>query len=273
MAEVQETDRPVRLAFRIGYLGTGFFGSQFQPDHRTVEGEIIAACTRAGLIQDRQSFRLAFSGRTDRGVHARSQIIAFTTPLPDRARRALPGQLPPDIWAFGFCEVPERYSPRKHVISRTYRYLYGGRPANLPQMQEAAECFIGRHNFRCFARIEPDKIPWRTVLAIRVYEEEGICRIEITAESYLWHMVRGIASALLKVGNGTLSRDQIIRMLSGECTSRIDPAPSEGLILWDIDDDLSWQPLDPMKRTTVRLHTEGESYHRVMTEVHHLLML
>ena len=94
MAENPGESQEVRLAFRIGYLGTGFYGSQFQPDQRTVEGEITAACLRAGLIDDRTEARLSLAGRTDRGVHARCQILSFTTGRPDRAVRALNGQLP-----------------------------------------------------------------------------------------------------------------------------------------------------------------------------------
>lgn len=85
MAEAQRQDNKVRLAFRIGYLGDGFYGSQYQPDRRTVEGEVINACLRGGLFSDPRSARLTISGRTDRGVHSRSQIIAFSTSLPDRA--------------------------------------------------------------------------------------------------------------------------------------------------------------------------------------------
>jgi Pseudouridylate synthase len=87
MAEDPGQTSQVRLAFQIGYIGTGSFGSQYQPDRRTIEGEIEAACIRAGIITNRQESRLALSGRTDRGVHARCQILALSTSNPDRAIR------------------------------------------------------------------------------------------------------------------------------------------------------------------------------------------
>jgi len=68
---------PVRLAFRLSYLGSRFFGSQQQAASRTVEGEFIAACKRLSLFDDWREAGFLSAGRTDRGVHARGQVIAF----------------------------------------------------------------------------------------------------------------------------------------------------------------------------------------------------
>ena len=69
----------MRVAVRFGYLGDHFAGSQLQPAGRTVEGEFIDACVRLGLFSDRRDARVAFAGRTDRGVHARGQVAALST--------------------------------------------------------------------------------------------------------------------------------------------------------------------------------------------------
>ena len=270
MAETETPYRPVRIAFRIGYLGEGFFGSQFQPRHRTVEGEIRNACIRAGLFSGSPDGRLAISGRTDRGVHARCQVLAFSTPLPDRAIRAFPGQLPPDIWATHYCLVPDSYSPRRDVISRTYRYIFTDQPGDLSLMEDSARLFPGRHDFSGFSKVEAGKTPMRTVSRLEVHADGGCWWLEITAQSYLWHMVRGIATVLLRASYGQQTQEEIAAMLEGPCRNRVKPAPPEGLILWQIDDDLAWNPVPVMPRT-VRLHQEKEAGHLTMARVHRLL--
>ncbi|MCG7854592.1 MAG: tRNA pseudouridine(38-40) synthase TruA, partial [Methanoregulaceae archaeon] len=75
----------MRLAFRTAYLGDRFYGSQVQAEERTVEGEFIAACQRMELFTDPRDARFLAAGRTDRGVHAKSQVYAFTTLFPERA--------------------------------------------------------------------------------------------------------------------------------------------------------------------------------------------
>ena len=85
---------PVRLAFRVSYLGSGFYGSQMQVDRRTVEGEFVAACVRLSLFDDWRKAGFLFAGRTDRGVHACGQVAAFSTTEPERAVHAINTQLP-----------------------------------------------------------------------------------------------------------------------------------------------------------------------------------
>lgn len=270
MAETQAKDNTVRVAFRIGYLGGDFFGSQFQPDQRTVEGEIRSACLRAGLFPDPESGRLAISGRTDRGVHARCQIIAFSTPVPDRARRALGGQFPPDIWVTAFCEVPDSYAPRRDVISRTYRYIFTDPVGDITSMREAAALFIGISDYSCMARIEQGKTPIRTVTALTVHEDHDCCWLEIIAPSYLWHMVRCIATVLIRASNKEITPDEVRALLTGRCHNKVRPACPDGLILWDIADTLDWIPVPAMNRT-LRLHSSAAALHRTMERVHSLL--
>jgi len=270
MAETEGQNQKVRVAFRIGYLGSSFYGSQFQPHQRTVEGEIRQACFRAGLFTEPREGRLALSGRTDRGVHARCQIIAFSTPYPDRARRALPGQLPPDIWVDAFCEVPESYSPRRDVITRIYRFYFLEKPEDSALLRKGAELFLGIHDFSCFARLEPGKDPIRSITTLTVHEEEDYCWIEVSAPSYLWHMVRNMAAVLVCVSASQISLKELEVMLTGRCSKKVKPAPPDGLILWEITDELQWQPVPPLKRT-FRLHADAAAEHQLMARVHRLL--
>lgn len=258
MAEDQGQTTPVRLAFQIGYIGTSFFGSQYQPDKRTVEGEIESACIRAGVITNRHESHLALSGRTDRGVHARCQVLAFSTRRPERAIRALNGQLPPDIWVTSWGYVPKRYHPRYDVINRTYRFYFSYMPSNIPAMKKAALLLLGKHDFSCFSRIEPGKNPEKTIDRIEVVCDDSGCWLEVTAQSFLWHMVRSIAGALLSISEGDLTMCDIELYLARNCKNKIKPAPPEGLILWNVTTDLKWQEMNLPGLKTRRLARQAE---------------
>ncbi len=266
MEEVQAADvSPVRLAFRTAYLGDRFSGSQIQASDRTVEGEFIAACRRAELFSDPREARFLAAGRTDRGVHARSQVYAFTTIFPERAIAALPWQFPKDIRVTGYAVVEPEFHPRYQAVSRTYRYYFGRRDLDRTAMNAASLLFVGMHDFTRFARIE-GKNPVRTVLSCRVFDDGGILCLEVTAESFLWHMVRYLASALLLVGEGVWDADVLDRRLRGEETGPLSPAPPHGLILWEVDCGISFEPLPDTGRSGQFMQDQDE-YHTVMARI------
>jgi tRNA pseudouridine38-40 synthase len=240
---------PVRLAFRVSYLGSRFFGSQMQAQNRTVEGEFIAACQRLSLFEDWRQAGFVSAGRTDRGVHARGQVIAFTTDASDRAIETMNLQLPPDLWCSAYAEVPAAFHPRYDAKSRTYRYYFSDVPPKMEEMVAASRHFLGIHDFSDFARVK-DKNPRRNILAIRIGEEDGFLYLEVTAESFLWHQVRCMATALLRVGNGEAEPDSIAQSLRGESDKPLSPAPAEGLVLWDTDCGVSWSLLAERERSS-----------------------
>ncbi len=239
---------PVRLAFRVSYLGSRFFGSQMQAQSRTVEGEFIAACQRLSLFSDWRQAGFQSAGRTDRGVHARGQVIAFTTHAPDRAIETINIQLPPDLWCSAYTEVPETFHPRYDAKSRTYRYYFSDSLPEREKMEEASRHFLGIHDFSHFARVK-DKNPLRNILAIRIADEDGFEFLEVTAESFLWHQVRCMATSLLGVGNGEAEPSSIALSLQG-VTEKPSPAPAEGLVLWDTDCAVNWAPLQERERSS-----------------------
>lgn len=239
---------PVRLAFRVSYLGSRFFGSQMQVSSRTVEGEFIATCRRLSLFEDWRQACFQSSGRTDRGVHARGQVIAFTTQAPDRAIGTINLQLPPDIWCSAYAVVPAEFHPRYDAKFRTYRYYFSDNPPKSDEMKKASRHFLGIHDFSHFARVG-DKNPLRNILASCVAEEDGFIFFEVTAESFLWHQVRCMATALLRVGYGEVSEDSVRQYLLGNIDKPLSPAPAEGLVLWDTDCGLSWSQLEERERS------------------------
>ena len=242
-------EAPVRLAFRVSYLGSRFYGSQMQASIRTVEGEFVEACRRLDLFSDWRSAGFLAAGRTDRGVHACGQVIAFSTDAPDRAIGAINAQLPPDCWCTGYSFVPDQFHPRYDARSRTYRYYFPEPLAGHAEMLRAAQLFLGSHNFTNFARVR-DKNPWRNILAIRIGEENGFACLEVKAESFLWHQVRCMAAALSLVGSGEAGVDSVAKLLESDTGRPFQPAPAEGLVLWDTDCGLTWSGMPAGERST-----------------------
>lgn len=256
---------PVRLAFRVSYLGSRFFGSQMQAANRTVEGEFIAACRRLSLFDDWRQAGFQSAGRTDRGVHALGQIIAFTTPVPERAVMTINTQLPPDCWCTAYAEVPESFHPRYDARSRTYRFFFADPPQDIAAMNRAAYRFIGTYDFSNFARVG-DRNPVRRIIAARVIEQDGFVCFEVNAESFLWHQVRCMAAALLRIGNGEAPEESITHLLDGPSDRPLQPAPAEGLILWDTECGISWTPLVSRERSS-RFVDHIRSHHALMAKV------
>jgi tRNA pseudouridine38-40 synthase len=255
---------PVRLAFRVSYLGSRFFGSQMQVSERTVEGEFVAACQRLSLFSDWRKAGFLFAGRTDRGVHAIGQVAAFSTEVPERAIATINMQLPPDCWCTAYAEVPPSFHPRYDAKKRTYRYYFSHAPPCIDAMARAAGRFVGSHNFSSFARMD-GRNPCRTVYSARVLEEGGFVCLEVTAESFLWHQVRCMATALLRIGDGE-EEDLIDRLLTAEPEKALTPAPAEGLVLWDTDCGICWKPIAARERSAVFID-ELIRHHSLMEQV------
>ncbi len=256
----------MRLAFRVSYLGGEFAGSQVQPGCRTVEGEFIAACRRLQLFADRRESRFSFAGRTDKGVHARGQICAFDTNEPDRALAGLNPQLPRDCWCTGYAEVAAAFHPRYDARYRTYRYYIPGNGLDIPAMDQASRLFLGRHDFSCLARVEAGQNPERTVLAAGVTREEGFAVFEVTAESFLWNMVRCMATVLTWTGCGIAEPVLVTDLLERRCRDRPPAAPAAGLVLWEVDCGIPFLPLPRDCRSVAYLETTRR-HHAVMEKV------
>ena len=255
----------------FGYVGTHFFGSQYQPDKRTVEGEFFAACDRCHLFSDAKKAGFRMAGRTDRGVHAVGQIASFhcdEAAVP-RVSQALTWQLPPDIWIRGWCQVANDFHPRHAARHRTYRYYFGDMidAERFSLMQDAASLFVGTHNFGSFSKKDAMREPIRTVITLSLsFSPSGLLYMDITAENYLWHMVRCIAFSLLAIGAGTTNREEIIERLQGRYHDHVSPAAADGLILTNVACDLVWEPVKTDSRSCLFLERERQ-IHMIMTEV------
>src|SRR2546426_1669515 len=139
-----------RIVMKIAYDGTAFHGQARQPGLRTVEGEVIHALVRARAIGDPETARFQSASRTDRGVSALGNAVAFDTGLrPDAAVRAFNAKSR-GVWAWAAAVVPEEFSARR-ARERWYRYLL---PADhdAEVLDTALRIFEGEHDFRNFTR-------------------------------------------------------------------------------------------------------------------------
>ncbi len=217
---------PVRYRARVEYDGTEFDGFQVQPGRRTVQGELEAALAR---LSDGVGVRVVAAGRTDAGVHASGQVIAFTYTgrLPARElQRALGAILPPDIGIAGVRRAARGFHPRYAARYREYRYTVwngprsplrerfalGERvPLDVAAMTDAASALVGRHDFSAFGAA--DRQPIRTIHWIRVRRTGHEVTIDVAADAFLRQMVRSIVAALLRVGRGEMATGEIAAAL------------------------------------------------------------
>ncbi|AIF69826.1 hypothetical protein PAP_07180 [Palaeococcus pacificus DY20341] len=224
----------MRIALKIAYDGTKFFGFQRQKDVKTVEGEIIRTLQKLGIIEDPKRSNFKGASRTDRGVSAFGNVVAFDTENPKLATPRILNHHLRDIWVLGIAQVPEDFHPRYAAKEKVYRYYLVDEGFDLEAMERCARLFLGTHNFSNFAKLEEFKNPVRTVKEISITQKNGLIMMEFVGESFLWEMVRRIANALKLCALGLLSEEEIRDMLELKSDKKVPPAPPENLVLWEI---------------------------------------
>ncbi|HJJ95492.1 MAG TPA: tRNA pseudouridine(38-40) synthase TruA [Methanocorpusculum sp.] len=260
----------MKLALLIGYIGTNFSGSQYQPDKRTIEGEFIKAGISCGAWEDAKSASFRTAGRTDKGVSARKQLISVTVNNPDRFCEAINFYLPEDIWCHGYTKVDDDFNPRFHAGIRTYRYFYPHK-LNIEKMNEAAKLFVGTHDFSGFSKMEIGRDPMRTVTKAEVFAgTDGYPVFEVSAKSFLWNMVRGMAGMLEPIGLELTSAEIIEKQLTSHIW-RVHPATADGLVFWDTETDLSFKPMRQKKEVARNLFSSAERNRMVAFSMESLL--
>jgi tRNA pseudouridine38-40 synthase len=228
----------MRYVLKFGYNGYGFSGYARQPELRTVEGDIIQALKKTQIIMDLDGSRFRSASRTDKGVSSRGNVIAFDTMFrKEEILGALNAHLD-NIWFYGLAEVDDDFNPR-HAKKRWYRYLLIHNEIVLNRMQQAAQIFIGEHDFSNFAQVE-DRDPVRTLESIEISKEGNMLILDFRAQSFLWHMVRRIVKALIDASKDVISLDDVNKALDGKEKMDLGIAPPEPLILMDVEYDFDF---------------------------------
>ena len=218
----------MRYRARVEYDGTDFSGFQVNPGRRTVQGELETALAR---LDPSGPNSIDAAGRTDAGVHAIGQVIAFTYRGRSSAKelgRALDALLPADVSIGDLHRAGDGFDPRYAARYREYRYtVWNGprsplrerhalgvrAPLDTAAMARAGMAFIGRHDFSAFGAVKPDRSSVRTVHAVRVGRRGRTVTIDVTADAFLRGMVRRMVAALIEVGLGTMDETGVAAAL------------------------------------------------------------
>lgn len=249
----------MRVRAITAYDGTAFYGFQRQGRERTVQGELERALDRIGGRET----AVGCAGRTDTGVHASGQVIAFDIDwLHDMAalERALNVGLPVDVAVRGVAQCADEFSPRYDATSRTYEYtLYQARvrdpmreryawrierAPDLAAMNVAAAGLVGSHDFAAFGAATTESgVTVRRMLRAQWVEKTGSGPdgplseyvLTIEANAFLYKMVRRIVNAMVKVGLGWIPAGAVNEALASADADRIKGiAPPCGLCLVEV---------------------------------------
>jgi tRNA pseudouridine38-40 synthase len=240
-----------RIRLTLEYDGTDFVGWQRQLNGRSVQEVVERAL--AELLGG--PVRVDAAGRTDAGVHALGQVVAFTAPrsLPAKAYlRGLSGILPADVAVVSAEEVPEDFDPRRWATGKRYRYLVVRRPVrapllrrthwevfaplDVPAMRAAAPALLGTQDFSSFQAFDCEAPhPRRTLRELALFEEGEVLRFELEGTAFLRHMVRNIVGSLVDVGRGKHPPSWIAEVLAARDRRLAGPtAPAHGLTLVEV---------------------------------------
>jgi tRNA pseudouridine38-40 synthase len=242
----------------LTYDGYDFAGWQVQPDRPTIQGSLVSAIEQ---LTGEKTLPQG-SGRTDAGVHALAQVatVALKSPIPVlNLRKALNDVLPPSIRILRVEEVPAEFHARKSAVAKTYSYrIYRGEicppflaryryhhpyPLREERMAAAAEAVIGEHDFTSFAAVDPEARKEglesnhvRTIYSSAWTREGEELIYTVRGNGFLHHMVRNLAGTFLMIGKGSLSPEDLARILNlRDRSAAAATAPPCGLYLVSVE--------------------------------------
>jgi tRNA pseudouridine38/39 synthase len=225
-----------RIALKVAYLGWNYHGlaSQEEDTVETIESHLFRALTTCHLIQDRTSCEFSRCGRTDRGVSAFGQIFGLRVRSKalvkdgDTLESALDDEelpyvillnrlLPLDIRVLSWSPVDDNFDARFSCLFRRYKYYFPANGLNLDAMNQAAQFYIGEHDFSNFCKIDVSKESERyerTVMEADVsYLNESFAVFHVKGKAFLWHQVRCMMAVLLLVGQGLETPNIVLSLL------------------------------------------------------------
>lgn len=241
-----------KLVLFIQYDGTDFYGFQRQPDVSTIQGELEKALSH---LTD-QKFNLAGSGRTDRGVHAREQVISIKTekkidiPL-EKIPSVLNGRLPRGILVTKAKRASHQFHARFYARSRRYSYqiithpdVFASRYATSIRYKidkdilfKSADIFLGEHDFTTFSKYNKDTETYVCNVKDSYWEEisESHYIYNVKANRFVYSMVRSLVGAMLDAARGYRTIDELVEAFKNkERDFYINMAPPQGLCLEEI---------------------------------------
>ena len=251
------------LKLILAYDGADFAGWQVQPGRTTVQGALASAIGRLSG----ENVLPQGSGRTDAGVHALAQVASFATASaipPENWVRALNDILPASIRVLEVTEAAPEFHARKSARAKTYRYrIHRGAfcppflaryvwhypyPLEEAAMLAAAGVIVGEHDFTSFAAVDPERIERmaaeenvhttnvRTIFSSNCTREGEELVYTVCGSGFLHHMVRNLVGTFVLIGKGTLTLEDLRRILDArERTAAGPTAPASGLYLVGVE--------------------------------------
>ncbi len=242
-----------RIALRLEYEGTKYYGFQWQAGVPTIQDTLEAAI----LKLTGEKIRVLAASRTDTGVHAGGQIASFRTgstlPL-ETFVKGLNFHLPRDIAVRAAFRVKGGFDVRRGAVSREYRYnIWNGAsrspfwetfswfvPGNLnvELMKECCLALEGEHDFASFTTLEDVQLKdtVRHVERVEINKMGNLVTFEIIANSFLHHQVRNTVGCLVRVGQGKMGMEEFAKIIEARKPGLAGPrAPAAGLFLMKVN--------------------------------------
>ncbi len=242
-----------KIVLIVEYDGTHYHGFQLQANLPTIQGELEKALCK--LTEER--IRVLAASRTDAGVHAREQVVSFSTRSHHSLEtfvKALNYYLPKDIVVKTAHRVSDSFNVRRHAVSREYNYYILNSLTRSPlregfyylvtghldidAMSQACQALIGEHDFASFVNNNEAaaKGTIRRVYRAEMRREEDLAVFNMVANSFLMHQVRNTVGALIRVGLGKMSNEEFYSILEAKSRGLAWPtAPARGLCLMQVN--------------------------------------
>ncbi|MEF8887222.1 MAG: tRNA pseudouridine(38-40) synthase TruA [Haloarculaceae archaeon] len=241
-----EDDDTARRAYRVAYDGRAYHGFQRQPDVPTVEDALLEAL-RALDIRPSNGVPpgWAAAGRTDAGVSAVAQTVAFDAPA-WLSPAAFTSGLPPDVWVWADAPAPPDFHATHDATTRTYTYHLHALPEHVDDAcaRGTLAALSGEHDFH---NLTPDDEGTVRDLETDLEREGEFLRIRLRADGFPRQLVRRVVSLVAERARGESPEGRVDRVLSPEPLSGpegVPPAPAEALVLTDVSYPVSFEGND-----------------------------
>ncbi|MFB6108980.1 MAG: tRNA pseudouridine(38-40) synthase TruA [Haloplanus sp.] len=221
-------------AFRVAYDGRPFAGFQRQPDASTVEGALFDALADLDVTGGGAPPGYAAAGRTDAGVSAVAQTVAFE--CPDwLSPAALNGALPASVRAWASADVPAGFHATHDAVRRRYVYHRYAPDADADRASDAAAALSGDHDFH---NLTPDETGTVRTLDADCARDGDFLVVRVSADGFARHLVRRLVSLVAAVADGASDLDRVDRVLSADSLDGpegVPTAPPTPLVLAGVD--------------------------------------
>ncbi len=244
-----------RIALGVEYAGTNYSGWQSQVNQQHVPA-VQAEVEQAIAAIANHPVATICAGRTDAGVHACGQVVHCDINVERDAHEWVFGcnsKLPDDIRVLWAQVVPAEFNARRTAVARHYKYvIYNDRirpsllrdyvgwhysPLNASLMQQAAQAWIGTHDFSSFRATGcQSKSPVRELKQINVQRRGKLVIVDLQADAFLYHMVRNMVGVLLEIGSGRQPVSWALDVLQAKSRTKAGvTAPPQGLYLYAVE--------------------------------------